>query len=144
MMAILTITLAIAVVALAVALIIKSKQHNDLLDKYSDAGKKLCDLKNENLTLIAQNARLTNENRDMFVKLMTRNVYKEFHKFVLVSDEFSKYMESIPKRYEEEGYIYDKDKSFPTVLCFTKRVPTIKDEPKDETEQKEETVNKTF
>ena len=138
MMAILTITLAIAVIALAVALIIKSKDHNDLLDKYSDAGKKLCDLKNENLTLIAQNARLTNENRDMFVKLMTRNVYKEFHKFVLVSDELSNYMEQMPKRYEEDGYIYDKDKSFPTVLCFTKRVPTIKDEPKpaDESAQR--------
>ena len=141
MMAILTITLAIVVVALAVALIIKSKEHNELLDKHSDAGKKLCDLKNENLTLIAQNARLTNENRDMFVKLMTRNVYKESHKFVLVSDELSNYMEQMPKRYEEDGYIYDKDKSFPTVLCFTKRVPTIKDEPKDETDQTQRNDN---
>ena len=38
-MTILAITLAIAVIALAVALIIKSKEHNDLLDKYSDEGK---------------------------------------------------------------------------------------------------------
>lgn len=131
-MTILTITLAIAVIALAVALIIKTKDHNELIDEFAKITKKYCDTKNENLTLTAQNARLTNENRDMFVKLMTRNVYKESHKFILVSDEFSKHMESIPKRYEEEGYIYDKDKSFPTVLCFTKRVPAIKDEPKDE------------
>ena len=54
---------------------------------------------------------------------MTRNVYKEFHKFVLVSNELSNYMEQMSKRYEEDGYIYDKDKSFPTVLCFTKREP---------------------
>ena len=122
-MEILTITLAIAVVTLAVALIIKTKNHNELIDEFSKIAKKYCDTKNENLTLTAQNARLTNENRDMFVKLMTRNVYKEFHKFVLVSDELSNYMEQMPKRYEEDGYIYDKDKSFPTVLCFTKREP---------------------
>lgn len=142
-MTILTITLAIAVIALAVALIIKTKDHNELIDEFAKIKKKYCDTKNENLTLTAQNARLTNKNRDMFVKLMTRNVYKESHKFVLVSDELTNYMEQMPKQLEEEGYIYDKDKSFPTVLCFTKRVPTIKDEPKDETDKTEETLNQT-
>lgn len=127
-MKILTITLAIAVIALAVALIIKSKEYNKLLDKYSDEGKLICKLKNELNTLTVENARLTNENRDYFVEKMKQNLYHESHKFILVSDEFSKHMESIPKRYEEEGYIYDKDKSFPTVLCFTKYV-----KPKDET-----------
>jgi len=127
-MAILTITLAIAVIALAVALIIKTKDHNELIDEFAKITKKYCDTKNENLTLTAQNARLTNENRDYFVEKMKQNLYHESHKFILVSDEFSKHMESIPKRYEEEGYIYDKDKSFPTVLCFTKYV-----KPKEET-----------
>jgi DNA-binding NtrC family response regulator len=131
-MTILTITLAIAVIALAVALIIKSKEYNDLLDKYSDGGKLICKLKNELNTLTVENVRLTGENRDYFVEKMKQNLYHEFHKFVLVSDELSNYMEQMPKRYEEDGYIYDKDKSFQTVLCFTKRVPTIKDEPKDE------------
>ncbi len=139
-MKILTITLAIAVIALAVALIIKTKDYNDLLDKHSDAGKKLCDLKNENLTLIAQNARLTSENREYFVERMSRNVYNEFHKFVIVSDELSNYMEQMPKRLEEEGYKYDKERSFPTVLCFTKRVP-IQLKEKEEPNASEENPN---
>ena len=142
-MEILAITLAIAVIALSVALIIKTKDHNELIDEFAKITKKYCDTKNENLTLTAQNARLTNENRDYFVEKMKKNFYREFHKFVLVSDELSNYMEQMPKRYEEDGYIYDKDKSFPTVLCFTKRVPAIKDEPKDETDQTEETLNQT-
>ena len=137
MMAILTITLAIAVIALAVALIIKSKEHNDLLDKYSDAGKLICKLKNELNTLTVENVRLTGENRDYFVEKMKQNFYHEFHKFVLVSDELSNYMEQMPKRYEEDGYIYDKDKSFPTVLCFTKRepIPVVEEEKPNASEE---------
>ena len=137
-MTILTITLAIAVIALAVALIIKTKDHNEFIDEFAKITKKYCDTKNENLTLTAQNVRLTNENRDMFVKLMTRNIYKESHKFVLVSDELSNYMEQMPKRYEEDGYIYDKDKSFPTVLCFTKRepIPVVEEKKPNASEEK--------
>ena len=129
-MTILTITLAIAVIALAVALIIKSKEYNDLLDKYSDEGKLICKLKNELNTLTVENVRLTGENRDYFVEKMKQNFCREFHKFVLVSDELTNYMEQMPKQLEEDGYIYDKDKSFPTVLCFTKRVVIA---PKEET-----------
>ena len=129
-MEILTITLAIAVIALAVALIIKTKDHNELIDEFAKITKKYCDTKNENLTLIAQNARLINENRNYFVEKMKQNLYHEFHKFVLVSDELTNYMEQIPKQLEEDGYIYDKGKSFPTVLCFTKRVVIA---PKEET-----------
>ena len=137
-MTILTITLAIAVIALAVALIIKTKDHNELIDEFAKITKKYCDTKNENLTLTAQNARLTNENRDYFVEKMKKNFYREFHKFVLVSDELSNYMEQMPKRYEEDGYIYDKDKSFPTVLCFTKRepIPVVEEEKPNASEDK--------
>lgn len=139
-MAILIISLLASVIALTTALIIKVKDYNELLDKHSDAGKKLCDLKNENLTLIAQNARLTSENREYFVERMSRNVYDEFHKFVIVSDELSNYMEQMPKRLEEEGYKYDKERSFPTVLCFTKRVP-IQLKEKEEPNASEENPN---
>lgn len=127
----LTITLAIAVIALAVALIIKTKDHNKLIDEFAKITKKYCDTKNENLTLIAQNARLTNENRNYFVEKMKQNFCREFHKFVLVSDELTNYMEQIPKQLEEEGYIYDKGKSFPTVLCFTKYVKVEDETPSE-------------
>ena len=139
-MAILIFSLVLAVIVLVTALIIKIKDYNEILYKYSDLGKKNCDLKNENLTLIAQNARLTSENREYFVERMSRNLYDEFHKFVIVSDELSNYMEQMPKRLEEEGYKYDKEHSFPTVLCFTKRVP-IKLKEKEEPNASDEKPN---
>ena len=52
-MAILIFSLVLAVIVLVTVLIIKIKDYNEILDKYSDLGKKNCDLKNENLTLIA-------------------------------------------------------------------------------------------
>ena len=133
----------VAILAL-VSFAIKSKEYNDLLDKYSDDGKLICKLKNELNTLTTENVRLTNENRDYFVEKMKQNFYREFHRFVVVSEDLTNYMENNVKRLEEEDYHYDKDRSFPTVLCFTKRVPTIKDEPKDDTDQTEETLNQTF
>ena len=82
-MEILIFSLVLAVIVLVTVLVIKIKDYNELLDSQVKSLKKYCDLKNENITLIAQNARLTSENREYFVERMSRNLYDEFHKFVI-------------------------------------------------------------
>ena len=63
--------------------------------------------------------------------------FETFYRFVIVSEDLTEYMKRESEKLEAEGYKYDKDRSFPTVLCFSKRIE-IKDDPT------EETLNQTF
>ena len=63
--------------------------------------------------------------------------YETYHRFLIVSEDLTEYMKRESEKLENEGYHYNKDKSFPTVLCFTKTVEIQKD-------QTEEILNQTF
>lgn len=59
--------------------------------------------------------------------------YERFHRFLVVSPDLTEYLRTEAKKLEEEGYKYNKDESFPTVLCFTKYVKVeAEDENKDQ------------
>lgn len=127
-MAILIVTLAIAVIALGIALIVKSKKYDQLVIDYDEKNRDYNFLKSDYRKLRDFNTEILGSMR------MQKPKYKEFHKFILVSADFSNYLEQMSKRFEEEDYEFDKDKSFPTVLCFTKRIEIL--------ETKENTANK--
>ena len=57
--------------------------------------------------------------------------YERFHKFVVVSSDLTEYLKNEAKRLENEGYKYNKDESFPTVLCFTKYVKVEDETPSE-------------
>ena len=57
--------------------------------------------------------------------------YERFHKFLVVSSDLTEYLRIEAKRLEEEGYKYNKDESFPTVLCFTKYVKVEDETPSE-------------
>ena len=138
-MKLLIIAVSALLLAVIAAYIAKRKEYNDLLDKYSELGRKNCDLTNKYRILENKCFDMTMRVGDLHRKLLSDKSYR----FVVVSEDLTNYMENSVKRLEDEGYHYEKDRSFPTVLCFSKRIET-KDEPKDETDPTEETLNQTF
>lgn len=93
-----TIGFVVSIIALVIALIAKTKENNRL--------------------------REANELKPHFTWAPR---YERFSKFLVVSENLTEYLANNVKRFEGEGYKYDKERSFPTVLCFTKHV-LIKDE----------------
>lgn len=99
-----TIGFTLSIIALIIALIAKIKEIDRLRE---EANKKWSD------------------------DLLNQPRYDRFHKFVVVSSDLTEYLKNEVKRLDEEGYKYNKDESFPTVLCFTKYVK-VEDENKEQ------------
>ena len=91
-----TIGFVLSIIALVIALIVKTKE----------------------------NERLKQEKRQKKWETMfhTSPVYDVFHQFVKVSGVKQETIRKHIKSLEADGYHYNKDKSFQTILCFTKYV----------------------